>query len=642
MKSFLLQKKWIVAVAVASLATSVPAFAKDKKPSSGGGGGSRPSSSGGSRPSSGGGFGGGSPRSSSPKPSFSAPKPSAPKSSYSAPKPSNNPPKSSYTAPKPSTPKPSYTPPKSSNSPSNKPSHSASKPAPQPRRTESSTPKPSQPQVRIDSKPKPSSPSVRNEPKPSTPKPQVSQPQGGHKRTATNDGGYIEDRGNHQVKFRADGSREYVKTDSGKTTQYRKDGTKAQETNNGQVTNFPKPSTQNPNPKPVVQNPSNRPSQTDNRPNLNKPVTGLPQPRPQTNHGNQPQSGHKRTATNDGGYIEDRGNHQVKFRADGSREYVKTDSGKTTQYRKDGSKAQESKNGRVTTYRPDGSYDVTVHGKPQYTQSRVQQNNDTYIRRTYTQNNTTIIKNYRTYVYGGYDYYSYVPSYVYDGGYYTYLHRTWSDPYYYSWQWRYDPWYGTYHYYYRPYRTYYAPSYWITDYLIADMLSSTYQAAYEARAAQNAQLAAQEAQAAAAEARQAAADAQAAQVVMTEEIKDQIKAQVEEAIRAHERHESIPLQENLKSLNNVFVVSDDIEVGIEGTQESCSLTGGDIVRLRALPAQDAAVAEMTVVTGKRESCRPNTAIVVSMQDLQEFQNSFVERVEKGMEKMKQESIGAKP
>jgi hypothetical protein len=43
-----------------------------------------------------------------------------------------------------------------------------------------------------------------------------------------------------------------------------------------------------------------------------------------------------------------------------------------------------------------------------------------------------------------------------------------------------------------------------------------------------------------------------------------------------------------------------------------------------------------VVTSKRGSCRPRTRIIVSMADLQEFQNQFMETLDRGLEKMKAE------
>jgi len=115
---------------------------------------------------------------------------------------------------------------------------------------------------------------------------------------------------------------------------------------------------------------------------------------------------HKRTPTSDGGYIEDRGSHSIKYRADNTREWMKTP-GRTVRYDTSGTSRTFKKGGRDVTER------------------RVLENNTTRVERTYVRNNRTVIRNYNTYVYGGYSYHSYVPAITYDSWYYGYLHHSW-------------------------------------------------------------------------------------------------------------------------------------------------------------------------------------------------------------------------
>lgn len=277
-------------------------------------------------------------------------------------------------------------------------------------------------------------------------------------------------------------------------------------------------------------------------------------------------------------------------------------------------------------YHPDGSHTVSRHDGTTYTQRTIQTGQSTSIQRTYlnTTTNTTIVRNYNVYRSGAYTYHAYVPVVAYDPWYYGYVYRPWVTPYPYTWGFIHDPWFGFYGYYYRPYAVYYGPSYWLTDFLIADMLASQYRA-QAAAAAQDA-----------ARARAAADAARAESARITDEMKEQIKRQVEEAVRAHERRESPQIRNFLSDTRHLFAIADDLDVTVVGSDQVCSLTTGDLIRLAA-PAQDnQAAAEMIVVAAKRGSCRVGSHVLVSLKDLQEFQNEFTQRLEAGLDKMKSE------
>ena len=258
------------------------------------------------------------------------------------------------------------------------------------------------------------------------------------------------------------------------------------------------------------------------------------------------------------------------------------------QYRKDGTKAQQTRGNTVTTYNKDGSFNVNKKGSYQYTQKTVRQGRSNYIQRTYTRNNRTYVRNYSTYVYGGYSYYSYSPFVAYDPWFYGYLYHPFYSPFVYSWGYDASPWYGYYGYYYHPYASYYAPSYWLTDFLISDMLSSQYQSSVQQdrAAAADAERAAQDARDAASQAR--VQNQQATPI--TEEVKEQIKAQVEEAIRAHEKKEPVTMQTLMTDTKHIFPVSDDLDATILGTDTVCSLTSGDLIRLAEVPAESSPTA----------------------------------------------------
>jgi hypothetical protein len=285
----------------------------------------------------------------------------------------------------------------------------------------------------------------------------------------------------------------------------------------------------------------------------------------------------------------------------------------------------------VVDFHRDGSHSVTRYGVPQYTQRTFERQGRSYLQRSYTRGHVTVIKNYNSYYFGGYTYHSYIPVLTYEPWFYGYVYRRWYDPFPYRWSWVGAPWYARYGYYYRPYVTYYAPTYWLTDFVLADLLELEYQnnlaraqadAAYARRMAQDAEAAARL--------------AQSQPPVISDEIKEQIKAQVEEAIRAHERKQPLTLDQVTRDTRHIFAVTDDLNAMIEDTQNACSLSTGDLIRLAEVPDTTAPAASVIVVTSKRGSCPAGARLSVAMSDLQEYLNDFSERLERGMQKMKTE------
>ncbi len=354
-----------------------------------------------------------------------------------------------------------------------------------------------------------------------------------------------------------------------------------------------------------------------------------------------PTSKYPTTRTANGGVIENRGNHQVHYRADGSREKVVAGN-KTTVYRADGSRAQVTRGSTRIDYGKGGSQSVYRGGVRQYNQNRVVVNNTTVIQRTYYRGGSSYVRTYNPYSWGGRPYYAYTPAVVFAPSYYGYLYTPWYTPVVYNWGWNSSPWYNHYGYYYHPYVHYTSPSYWLTDYLISDMLSTQYQDTVAAQA--NAQAATAnertaEANERAAEANERAAEANAqahAAAPITDEVKEQIKAQVEEAMKANEQKNPIQIGTLMSDTKHVYAVSDDLEVTTAEDGAECTLTSGDLIRLADVPNDGDEAAQMQVISAKKASCAAGSKIMVSMTDLQSFQNDFAERVETGMGKMKTE------
>src|SRR5262249_7758362 len=159
-----------------------------------------------------------------------------------------------------------------------------------------------------------------------------------------------------------------------------------------------------------------------------------------------------------------------------------------------------------------------------------------------------------------------------------------------AWWWYGDPWFGYYSYYWHPYPIYYGPSFWLTDYVIADILA----ASYERERAYNA----------------ARANA-AANAALDDRIKSIVRSEVEDELRARQHQKSVPLSKTV-SPGYVHVITKDLDVAVASSDESCTLTPGDVVRVAKAPGENDSTVEMKVVTSKRGGCAPNKRILVSM------------------------------
>jgi hypothetical protein len=127
---------------------------------------------------------------------------------------------------------------------------------------------------------------------------------------------------------------------------------------------------------------------------------------------------------------------------------------------------------------------------------------------------------------------------------------------------------------------------------------------------------------------------------ITQELKDQIAQEVKQqleydnAAAANPSHESKydELPAVLGQANHVFIVSSDLEVTTDDMQ-GCGLRSGDLLRLVAPPANDATIVELRVAGSKQMDCPAGVMVAVSLQDLQEMQNSFRSQIESGLESL---------
>jgi hypothetical protein len=260
-------------------------------------------------------------------------------------------------------------------------------------------------------------------------------------------------------------------------------------------------------------------------------------------------------------------------------------------------------------------YQQDRYGKTVYQEKYSTWNNRPVIQRHYHNNYTTV---YVQNNYYGYPAYFYRPTYF-DYNYYNYSLSVWSRPVVYSWHWSYNPWYYNY---YRPYPTYYSPAYWLTDYLLMSLIQSN----YERIAADNEVIAVQ---------------SQYSQVALNEQIKEEIRVQVEQALRQQQaavQNNSTMDPSQILTQGRLMVVHADLTVEDENGSQ-CQLDEGDVIRLINQPTAQNPIAELKVVSAKGTSCPAGTTLSLSANNLIDMENEFQSRIQQGMNEMKTNKVG---
>lgn len=248
--------------------------------------------------------------------------------------------------------------------------------------------------------------------------------------------------------------------------------------------------------------------------------------------------------------------------------------------------------------------------------------------------------NYNRVVYHNTYVYVYQPVYVYSGyshWYNPFCHHSYYTSYWdYHWSWYNDTWYDYYYrhhwYHYRPYVRYIYPSQWLVDYYWSSILRDQYQEDYDSGviASQQSTI---DAQAATIQAQQATIDAQQAEIDL---LKDQIQRQIDAELNARKSGTTITLDTKLLDKSHVYVMSDSMTlVTADQASITCNLTSGDVISL----AQEGvgptgSTATMLVRSAKFGNCKAGSKVLVSIEQLQEFENEFNRRLDEGAEQMK--------
>jgi hypothetical protein len=255
------------------------------------------------------------------------------------------------------------------------------------------------------------------------------------------------------------------------------------------------------------------------------------------------------------------------------------------------------------------------------------QNSQSYNYNRVSYHNTYVYVYQPVYVYSGY--HQWYKPFCHSDYYYNHYY---SNPWTYSWSWYNEPWYTHYyshHYYhYRPYSHYVYPSQWLVDYYWGSLLADEYQDQVDAGIISSQQQTIQ--------AQQATIDAQQAEIDL---LKDQLQKQIDAELAARAQGSTIGLDTKLLDRARVYVMSTDMTlVTADASAITCNLTAGDVISLaQEGVAANGATATMLVRSAKAGNCRAGMKVLVSIEQLAEFENEFNRRLDLGAEQMKSDN-----
>ena len=276
---------------------------------------------------------------------------------------------------------------------------------------------------------------------------------------------------------------------------------------------------------------------------------------------------------------------------------------------------------RIVVQQPGRTVVITNRVGYGYVQRPFIVRNQTFVQRTYYSHGVSYNRFYRPYFFGGISFNVYAPVRYYPPAFYGWVYSPWVTPVPYSWSWMGSPWHTYYGGYFTPYPVYSSASLWLTDYLIATTLEQAYRDRVDADAYANAQ----------------ANAAYGGQAALTPDVKqaiaDEVRYQLSQENSERQNMQNASYSSQAPSLfggngNHVFVVSSSLYVNSGG--QECALSEGDVLQMNGGVSPNATAADVIVLASKGQDCRKGSLVTVSLQDLQDMQNTMRETIDQGL------------
>ncbi len=131
------------------------------------------------------------------------------------------------------------------------------------------------------------------------------------------------------------------------------------------------------------------------------------------------------------------------------------------------------------------------------------------------------------------------------------------------------------------------------------------------------------------------------QVAISEQIKEEVRIQVEQALKQQQaavQNNTTMDPAQILTQGRLMVVHADLTVE-EADGSQCQLDEGDVLRLINQPTSQNPIAELKVVSAKGTSCPAGTTLSLSASNLIEMENEFQARIQQGMTEMKNTNVG---
>ncbi len=277
---------------------------------------------------------------------------------------------------------------------------------------------------------------------------------------------------------------------------------------------------------------------------------------------------------------------------------------------------------RVSIERPDHSRTISEGRNRGYIQRPYAFRGHEYARRTYFNDGKSYDLFYIRYLYRGFVLDVYTPSRFYSPAFYGWAYNPWVVPVVYSWGWANEPWFGQFGAIFTPFPVYPTAAFWLTDYLVSDSLKS-----YYAGTDANAKAATSE------------------QPIFTTDVKlalaDEIKRYVAfEQLEASANSEGVAPDPSAASivstlndhLPHVLIAGSDVDL-VDSSGTRCAISPGDTIQLTPSPLDNPETAAAVVLVSKRNECQKFEQVHLSLNDLQDMQNSMRAAIDRGLDQL---------
>jgi hypothetical protein len=292
---------------------------------------------------------------------------------------------------------------------------------------------------------------------------------------------------------------------------------------------------------------------------------------------------------------------------------------------------------RIVSQRGDMKIVQTGHHNG-YVERRYTMGNQAFTQRTVIVNGRVFTRTYVSYVAGGVVLHHFVTPVYFSRVFYGWVYYPWAVPVPYRWDWLAAAWYLGPNPYFVAASVYTEPSQWLTDYYFAETLQQAAGDEADVMVSDDASDLSADASVdsdgeigsedtiRAAETVPVSAELKS---VIADEVKQQIAYDNTAASDTGSEVVRGELPAALRSVGHVFVVSETLDV-TTSAQQSCALQAGDTLRLVVQPTEGTGIAELKVASSKKMDCPTGAQVTVSLQDLQDMQDNFHEKIEDGL------------